>query len=488
MRKTSSRTSNRAHRRGGVLRMLGDGQTGFTIIEVVVASLMVAMMAGAVATALLSTAAVSGDQRRRSQADELAQQDQERMKGMSIKQLQGYDATQTLGPYDGTSYVVHSTGQFLSAAGNPSCTSSDTAAAAYVRITSTVNWADNMKGSADVNNVSGWSANSVRPPIKQESLITPRTGGTLLVNVNDQNNVPVPGAQVDIFGPKESETSLTSAEGCAVFGGIKQTGYYVGAKKSGYVDKDGNDYPFTGATAGSGTTVATPFKMGPAGSVTANFKTTINGSTIGGQKAPSISWHNPGMTASRNAAPATVPNTTVSTPSPADLFPFNNGTSGVYTNNYVVWAGSCDETRPLAANSSYATVSPSTTALLNGTSQPQVQMPALNLQVQWRPNSTTAYATVVPAHIELTDACAETWFADVRSTTSSTLGSLNFPGQPYAPTTPTSSLLTVCADYRVNSTSPYYKATSTTANNNFTAATSKTVQIDGSVSTNQGTC
>lgn len=468
--------------------MLTSSEAGFTIIEVVVASLMVALMAGAVATALLSTAAVSGDQRRRSQADELAQQDQERMKGMSIKQLQGYDATQTLGPYDGTTYLVHSTGQFLSTTGNPTCTSSGTSAAAYVRITSTVNWAANMKGSADVNDVPGWSTNSIRPPIKQESLIAPRTGGTLLVNVNDQNNVPVPGAQVDIFGPKETESALTSAEGCAVFGGVQTTGYYIGAKKSGYVDKDGNDYPFTGATAGTGTTAPTPFKMGPAGSVTANFKTTINGSTIGSQKAPSISWHNPGMTASKNVTPATVPNATVSTPTPNNLFPFNNGTAGVYTNNYVVWAGGCDLTRPPTANSSYATVNPGTTALLDGASQPQVQMPALNLQVQWRPNSTTAYATRVPAHIKLTDACGESWFADVRSTTSSTLGSLNFPGQPYAPSTPTSSMLTVCADYRASSTSPYYKATSTTANSNFTAATSKTVQIDGSVSTNQGTC
>ena len=50
---SSSKSSSATRGRGGLLRMLGDTQAGFTIIEVVVASVMLTLMAGAVATALI---------------------------------------------------------------------------------------------------------------------------------------------------------------------------------------------------------------------------------------------------------------------------------------------------------------------------------------------------------------------------------------------------------------------------------------------------
>ena len=261
---------------------------------------------------LVVTATVSGDQRRRSQADEVAQQDQERVKGMAIKQLAGLDQTRTVGPYDGAISHPGSQGQFLSTTGASSCATSGTGAAAYVRITSTVNWQANMKPGGDVNNVTSWAANSIRPPVKAETLITPRAGGTPLVKVQDQDGGGnVPGATITVYGSKETESDDTSSEGCVVFGGLVTGGYYIGALKSGYVDPNGNANPFTGATAGNGTTSPTPFQYGPAGSVTANFKTTVAGTTYTGQKAPSISWSAPGMTASQTAAPTTVPNATV---------------------------------------------------------------------------------------------------------------------------------------------------------------------------------
>lgn len=458
MRRNSSSKSSSATRRRGVLRMLADTQTGFTIIEVVVASVMLTMMAGAVATALISTATVSGDQRRRSQADEIAQQDQERMKGMSIKSLQGLNETRTVGPYEGTSFTVHSTGQFLSNTGSPTCSTAGTSAAAFVRITSTVNWPGNLKAGADINDFSSWTANSIRPPIKQESLIAPRTGGTLLVNVGDETGAPVGGTTINIFGSKENETADTSSEGCAVFGGLVPGGYYIGAQKTGYVDPNGNNYPFTGATAGSGTTAPTPFKMGLAGNVSASFKTTIGGNTYTGQKAPSISWFNAGMTASKNFTPTTVPATPVN-PTPDAIYPFKDPTTG-YTNNYTVWAGKCDAAKPAqSGDQTPATVTPGATPSV------VVKEPALVIKMSY----VTSGSYRTPNHVKLTDSCGQAWsipVADIRPYTDSqfgTFGTLNFPGQP-------SGTYTVCVDYDPpGAVTSRVVSASSVANTSFTA-------------------
>ena len=62
-------------------------QAGFTLIEVLVSALLVILIATATAKALITTSHTSGDQRLRSQADALATQDQERLRGLSDEQL-----------------------------------------------------------------------------------------------------------------------------------------------------------------------------------------------------------------------------------------------------------------------------------------------------------------------------------------------------------------------------------------------------------------
>jgi hypothetical protein len=121
---------------------------------------------------------------------------------------------------------------------------------------------------------------------------------------------------------------------------------------------------------------------------------------------------------------------------------------------------------------------------------PRMRLAALLLNVHWRPDAATAYAARTPAHIMFTDACGQDWFADVRSgsTYPKPGGELALPGQPYAPNV-AGQMLTVCVDYRVNGSSPYYRKTATTPNTNYTNGTVvPTLQIDGSVPANQGTC
>lgn len=489
MRRHVPRNPKRGDRRnGGLLRMLTSSEAGFSLIEVVVGAVLVASIAGATASALLSTSNLSGDQRRRAQAVEIAQQDQERMRGMSIKALTGLDQTREVDeagkpivePYSGTRFSVRSIGTFYSSSGASACNSTGTNAAAYVRIMTFVDWASNR-----------------RTDVFQDALITPTAGGSLLTNVVDQNGADLQGATVAATGP-ESATATTDEEGCTVFGAMTIGDYQVTVTKSGFVDPNGNvsgSIPARPATVGSsGTAFPTPnpFQIGEAGLASNWFKTTIAGTTYTGQRSPSVSWKDltGGMTVSKNRSNAPtggkiLPTELVNTPDA--LFPFNNGTSGVYTNNYALWAGNCDLARPPAANQSTATVPPNGWAIMNDdpAQQPRIKVPALILKFQFR-SSAGVTSNVWPAAIKLRhQGCNQEWWPEPRTgtfnaTTNNTFGALLYPGQPYAPDV-ANQRIEICADYTPNGGTNWYRTNSATPpvtrNNDFTTGTTPATML-----------
>ncbi len=95
---------------------------GFTLIEVLVTALIVVLLAGATASALISTTHTSGDQRIRAQANALAAQDQARLRGLSDEQLTDLERRRAI-PLSGTTFTVASSAAFQDASGNSSCTS-----------------------------------------------------------------------------------------------------------------------------------------------------------------------------------------------------------------------------------------------------------------------------------------------------------------------------------------------------------------------------
>ncbi len=501
MRSRNSSYPKRADRRRGLLRLLASEQAGFTIIEVVVSALMVVTIAGATGTALIATNRISGDQRFRSQAEAVAQQDQERLRGMTIAQLNGLNETRDVGPYNGVTYKVTSTGTYLSSGGSASCSSTGPGAAAYMRIKTSVDWPGNH-----VNNDLNGALR--RPLVVSESVVTQPTGGTLITNVVDQLNAPLSGANVTALG-EEFVSATTGAEGCTIMSGMPSSGYYVFASKSGYVDRNGDPDPVGGATvnsAGAAFPSPNPFKLGQAGGITANFKTLISGTTYTGQKAPSLSWFNAGMTTSKNkviaptGTPArTIPNAQVDSwisGQPFNLFPFPiSGTD--YTNNYVVWAGNCDAAKPLLdANQSKATVGPGAWVVLNDGGapvRPRVQMPALILNFNYKNPAGVTTNNVQPAAVKLThEGCGEAWWPEVGAGSPDPPGVLRFPGQPFAPDVD-GQRISVCADYTPNGGANYYRTNSIfepeTKNDNFTAGTTPpNILIDATNSWAQGRC
>lgn len=224
----------------GAFRDRGRAEHGFTLIEVLVSALLVLIISAGVATALVSANDFTGSERGNSQANAVAQQDQERLKSMSDSQLTSLRQTRTV-PLNGTQFTVLSTATYLDASGNSSCSSGSNA---YFKLTSKV--------------TSPATPGNPAQSVTEETVITRPLAGTLLVKVGDQTGTPLSGAAIAIAGQNTgyNASATTDTNGCVAFAGLPTDGYAITATDPGYVDPNGDATP-TQAASVSPTTVAT---------------------------------------------------------------------------------------------------------------------------------------------------------------------------------------------------------------------------------------
>jgi type II secretory pathway pseudopilin PulG len=418
------RWTSRAAAAFRALRTRARSEEGFTIIEVIVSAAMVALIAGGIMTGLDATQRTAADLRSRSQAEDLAHQDQERMQGMSVLQLSGLDQTRPV-VLDGTTYTVHSTGQFLSSSGQgQTCTESK---ADYVKVISDVWWK------------AGTLTGSQSKPIRVQSIVSPPTGGTLLVRVNDNRPVGQSGVRVQALQGASGDnlSATTDASGCVSFAGINLGTYLVIASKTGWVDPNGSTTAVGGITTSTADTKTLDLTYAQGGMVRANF--TAGGITGGTGESPTISWQGGTMTGMKSMPATTgsgstpiggtLPTPTSSLTTPL-LFPFYN--AGSTASNYDVWAGRCAADKP--------TVPTKGTAAENLTTPVTVPLPSMRVAVTYQQN-TGLPAPVKPDNVRVKDACNDIWFPTLRATPDPVNGALASPGQPFG------TYKWVCADY-----------------------------------------
>jgi prepilin-type N-terminal cleavage/methylation domain-containing protein len=388
----------------------GRAEHGFTLIEVLVAALLVLIISAGVATALVSATDFSSHVRRSSQANAVAQQDQERLKSMSDSQLTSLHQTRTV-TLNNTKFTVVSSASFIDSNGNSSCTSK---AEAYFKLSSTVS--------------SGATTNNPGQTFTAETLITRPLAGTLVVPVQNELNGPLSGAAVSVAGQNTGDTAsaTTDQNGCAAFAGLPTDGYTVTATAIGYVSVDGNASATETASVNQTTlTPANTLILGLAGQIRVQFMTRGTSTIYDGQTtvaghglAPSayeLSYYGSGngnnMTTfacqlpsgpdcTGSGSPLTFgPVSGASTFALSNLFPFYINPTTQYNNNYQLWAGACEQEQPLQplTGTGFASVTPGKTAALP-TQPPDayVDEPAIDVAVKY------GGATYAPNHVTIT--------------------------------------------------------------------------------------
>ena len=404
--------------------------------------------------------AISGNDRLKSQAASLAQQDQERMKSMKFDDLQrspGAAYNVTLGS---VTFTVTPRTQWTSdQTGTDSCTNSS-ARADYLVLISTVTWP---------------GAGSNRT-LTMRSLKAPPTGtgtnlrGNLSIQLTDQATPggPVAGVPVSISGPT-SMSATTNSDGCAVFAYIPVGNYQASYQQSGWVDPTGANavtLPTTSVTGNNTTVQAAQYAR--AGNIDVKFKDSAGNPAM---------WTSASVYANGIGTPFVMRSTPTGTAvatlsSGTTLFPFTAG--------YNAWAGDCpDPTMAPPTTGGYSAPAETVTFAPGGSATVTVTMPTVKLEVKngastWVPNA-NVYVTPVSA-------CADNYLTSTTTpkkslktgTTAPNVGLLNIP-LPYGD-------YTICADDGVR------KRTKTVQDRTVTGTTLQTFDISSGGGGVSGTC
>jgi type II secretory pathway pseudopilin PulG len=204
-------------------------ESGFAIIEVIVSAVVLAIVALAVLSGIDAANGSSSREKARAVAANLAEQDQERMRAMSVKTLTAVPQAIPM-EVDGVTYTIKSEAVWVTddTGGTPSCGNS-TNNAEYFHITSTVTSA-----------IVGTRV----PAVVIDSLVSPTVSyaqdhGTFGAKVVDRNDVGIPNIDVAAVGASVLPTKKTDQNGCVLWRSIPVGSYTASINVGGYGDETG---------------------------------------------------------------------------------------------------------------------------------------------------------------------------------------------------------------------------------------------------------
>ncbi len=386
-------------------------EAGYLMVEVMVTAFLLVLLALGLYVGLDGATAASGNNKSRTVAAAVGQQDQERLRAFRAIDLSNYHTVSTV-TVAGVPYMVASDADFVSDAyGTLSCTSTS-GQADYLKITSTVSW----------------PTMGTIAPVKEESLVAPPptafdpTKGNVTIKVTDHAGNPVAGIPVTLGSPANLSIT-TNTLGCSVFGQITPGNYLASATQSGYVDRSGNASASTTASVTTATTSTYPLSYDLAGQIAVSFATLVGN----GPPQPALAQ---AVTVANSSLPApgtrsyTAPGLQASVTA-TGLYPF--------TGAYNVYAGGCAANNPVTYNSNYFASNSGVVSLGPGqTATVTVRDPAINVAV------TRLGVPLARAHVVVHPAgsgCTETY----PSQSTNPLGALPAPGFPFG-------TYSVCAD------------------------------------------
>lgn len=387
-------------------------EAGYALIEVIVSALIITLTTAGVIQLLISTGHASAEQRHRSQAYAIAQEDQARLRSMRIESLQQELPPRTV-TLNGVAYEVKSSANFVSAkTGTTRCGSESSAD--YVQVGSQVSWP---------------SMRADQTPVTIESIVSPVSGsvdagsGGLAVSVHNVAGAKLSGVKISGSGPANF-FGTTNYEGCVLFGGEPASDYIVTPSlPAEYIEPSGSaPQPFKQAVVGGSTAMQT-LEYDRAGSAQASFFAYRYGSsTKTAAAADSVVFTDTAIGARIFGSAGGATKATLTAES---LFPF--------ADSYNVYGGACTALEPDPLATAGVHISPGE----KGKSV-EVLLPALYLQVKNSSGKTTAEkAGIGGARVTMTTTdinCAGKSGPIVRSFTTTSKGAL---GEGTAPTVAT---------------------------------------------------
>jgi type II secretory pathway pseudopilin PulG len=297
------------------------GEEGLTIIELMVALTVFALVMTAVASILGTSLITTANNRNRSVAANLAAQEMEIVRATEFTQLPVGQVTSTQ-IVDGVLFTTTRESEWISQdAESGACDGQSGDALAFLRVDVTVTWPI-MSGVLPVN-----SKTVITPPV---GAYDPNSGH-LAVSVFDRDAQPQASVPVTITGPV-TQSQSTTTDGCAFFAYLPVGTYDVELSSPGFVDGQGNANPTQTTTVSVGTTVRVEFDYDLASTLSLTLQAPGGGSPPNGLP---VTIRNTKLLPGETKVIPGVPGNTRTVP---NLFPYSDG--------YQVWAGSCADADP----------------------------------------------------------------------------------------------------------------------------------------------
>lgn len=217
------------------------GSAGFTLVEILVAVVVLMLMLAAVGMSIDGGLNLSRNNKNRTVAANLAAEEMDKVRGIAVAGFSTLASGQveTVRSVAGVPYTIQRDSYWVAkdATASP-CDGPGGSALAYMRVTVTVRW-PKMDGARPVQ-----STTVITPPVSGYSPVS----GHLPVKVTGADGSPRGGVRVRLLSNgSEVSAQETTNDGCAFFGYLSATSggtpYTVVLDEAGYVDGQSNPMP-----------------------------------------------------------------------------------------------------------------------------------------------------------------------------------------------------------------------------------------------------